>query len=188
MAWKNTNSRYGTLAKAFHWLTFLLVVTLLIVGYLMDDFDGAIRPFMYTTHKLFGLLLLLLMALRIIWALANPKPKLPKGTSYLEKFAEHFVHGAMYLLLFIMPLAGWFMSTAAGKAPTFYGLFSIPMPFVPLNKAWAKIAFSIHEISAILIIIFVCIHVAAALYHHYVREDNILIRMLPGDDHRNFDA
>lgn len=126
-------------------------------------------------HKLLGLTILALMVLRAVWAWKNPKPSL-LNVSHWQRWAEHTVHGLLYLLLIAMPLSGWIGSVAGGRPPR-YGTMPLNLP-IEKNKELAGSAFDVHGSLAIIILVVVSIHLLAALYHHFIKKDDILRRML----------
>lgn len=178
MSLRNTSEEYGRIAKYFHWLSAILLVTLLLVGWLMDKTDPSIKGTVYNIHKLFGLLFLTLTIPRLVWAVSNIKPKLPSAMRLWEKVAERIVHGGLYLSLLLMPLLGWGMSTAAGRAPTLFGT-SIPLPGIIHNSVTAQLFASYHATFAWVIVLLVSLHVGAALKHHFIDKDNVLLTMMP---------
>ena len=79
MSYRNTDQSYGSVSKFFHWLIFLLILGLLIVGFIMGDIDDKpTKAAVYGWHKSFGLTVLLLVLFRTFWTLSNPKPMLPR--------------------------------------------------------------------------------------------------------------
>ena len=153
---------------------------MIIAGFLMGDIgDKALKGQVYMLHKSTGISILILMLFRAAWTLNNTKPALPNGSAVWERIAELSLHGLLYVILIVMPLTGWIFSTAAGHAPHFFGLFSMPLPGIPESKALAKQASNLHEIIAWIIIVLVGTHIAAALKHHFVNKNNVLTRMLP---------
>jgi len=175
MSLRNSAYEYGHLAKIFHWLIFILLAFMIVYGYFLDDIPKPYQPAAYNIHKLTGLLILVLMLLRGSWALINIKPTLPANHRW-ENLTERTVHGLLYIVVIAMPLAGWIGSTAAGHPPRL-GSFNMLLPIVQ-NKAVANVAFTLHGYLAIAIIVLVSIHVLAALFHHCVRKDNVLRRMI----------
>lgn len=179
MSLKNTLTSYGSVAKFLHWLIFLLVLGMLIIGFLFDDIqDKALKSQLINYHKLTGITILALMIFRLFWAFLNPKPLLPPGTPRWHYFLERTMHGLLYLVLIAMPLSGWIMSVAGGHFPHFLN-YQLTLPFVPESKALGNTMFETHETLAIVIIVLVSLHVLAALYHHFVKKDDILKRMMP---------
>lgn len=177
---RNTVSQYGSVAKFFHWSVSIMVITLLTVGLLMGNItDKNLKGQVYMLHKSFGLTVLALMLLRLLWTLSNIKPKLPAGTPTWQIVAERIVHYGFYVLLIVMPFSGWVMSTAANRIPQLFGLVALPLPGVPVDKALAGQASSLHSYVGYTIITFLIIHVSAAGKHYFINRDSIMQRMLP---------
>lgn len=177
---KNTLSQYGVVAKFFHWLIFFLVFFMIFLGFLLGlevVKNKELSTELLNIHKLTGLSILILMILRAIWASINPKPLLPPGTPSWQRYAERIVHFSLYGSLIIMPLAGWVSAVAAGHPPKLFG-WEITLP-IPKSESLSDTAFSVHVTFAIIIIVLVSIHVAAAFYHYFIKKDDILQRMLP---------
>lgn len=177
MGLKNTASTYGSVAKILHWLIFVLVVGMLIIGFNLEGIsDKATRILFINYHKLTGLLILELMLLRALWALVNVKPRLPFDMPGWQKLLANGVHVLLYLLVIAMPIAGWIMSCAGGRPPRL-GSMPLALP-IPQNKEIGDFFFAMHQWLAYAIIAVIAVHVLAALYHYFVRKDDILQRML----------
>lgn len=176
MSLTNTSTQYGSVAKLLHWLIFVLLSVMIIggfcFGYVPKEYKGTI----YNLHKLTGLLILLLMLVRVFWALINVKPALPSGTPVWQRLSAHIVHFGLYVLVIAMPLAGLIGSSAAQKYPHI-GNFNFMLP-VPHEKWISHLSFEFHEWIAYAIIAFATIHILAALYHHYILKDDVLRRMM----------
>lgn len=178
MGLKNTANSYGSVAKFLHWLIFILVFGMIVGGLCLDYVPKDYKGVIYNLHKLTGLTILFLMLIRLVWKLVNVKPKLPADTTVWQRHAERVVHDLLYLLIICMPLAGWIGSSSAGKPPHI-GDISLGLP-IPENEVLIDTMFTLHEYIAYAIIVMVSIHIFAALYHHYVKKDDVLKRMLPG--------
>lgn len=174
---RNTHQEYGLVTKTFHWVIFLLLLFMIIYGFLLPSIPKPYQAFAYNLHKQTGLTILLLMILRLFWSLANPKPKLPQNTPNWQAVLERVVHWLLYIVIIAMPLAGWIGSSAVGKGPHFFGV-ALNLP-IPANKQLSEICFQIHNTVAIIIIVLVSVHVLAALYHYFIKRDQVLQRMLP---------
>lgn len=177
MGLKNTVSNYGSVAKTLHWLIFLLVFGMIVGGFCLDYVPKEYKPVIYNLHKLTGVTILFLMLVRLCWKLVNVKPKLPADTKPWERVAERIVHDVLYLLIIAMPLAGWIGSSAARKAPHI-GDWTLTLP-VPESEALVDVSFEMHEWIAFAIIAFVGIHVVAAMYHYFIKKDDVMQKMLP---------
>lgn len=174
---RNTKNAYGTIAKSFHWTIFILVTFMLIYGFLLEDISKEYQPIAYNIHKLTGLLILFLMLFRLAWALTNIKPGLPVGMMLWERVGEWIVHVLLYVTLIAMPFVGWIGASAGGRPPHI-GSLSLGLPLEE-NKQFSESAFFIHNNLALIIIGLISIHILAALYHHFIKHDDIMRRMLP---------
>lgn len=174
----NTKSRYGTLSKLFHGLAIVLVIGLLIVGTFMGDMeDKNIKGQVYMLHKSFGLIVLLLGILFLLWSSINTKPKYSVHMLAWEIYLARTVHFFLYALLIGMPLSGWIMSSASGRAPNFFGLIKLPMPFIPHSKALANTAADTHYFLAWTLTALIALHFIGAIKHHWIDKNDILKRM-----------
>src|SRR5689334_2393960 len=122
---KNTEQSYGSVAKFFHWAIFLLIAGLLTVGYIMTGMENGPDKFqLIGLHKSIGVTVLTLALIRLGWKLANVAPLLPDSLHRYEKLAAHTGHALLYMLMIIMPISGWLMSSAAGFSVSVFGLFT----------------------------------------------------------------
>lgn len=188
----NSASRYGWVAKSFHWLTALLILSLIPAGqyatYLAHQIaDGASDPaliarttFLFSMHKTFGVAVFFVALARIIWALSQPKPGLLNGQHRAEAWAAETVHWLLYGSLVIVPLTGWVHHAATtGFAPIWWP-FGQSLPFVPKDEGVAKIATILHYLFQWVLTAAVALHILGALKHHVIDKDATLRRMLPG--------
>lgn len=178
MQLKNTPESYGAVTKTFHWVMALFIVGLLIVGLTMEEFEGLTRIKVVGLHKSFGITVLFLALCRIGWHLYSKKPALVAGMKQIEILAAKAMHWFLYFSMIGMPLSGWFMSSAAGRTVSVFGLFSLP-DFVEKNQALRESFGTIHEVLGYTLIIGILAHAAAALKHHFISKDATLKRMLP---------
>ena len=170
--------RYNPVAIAFHWLLAVLIVGSFCVGLYMSDLAmSPTRLKLFNWHKWAGITILTLSALRLLWRLTHrPPPDVPMPT--WQRRAAHATHVALYALFFLVPLAGWAYSSAAGFPVVVFGV--IPLPdFVPVDKALAEVLKSLHHVLAFTLAFVVLAHVAAALKHQFIDRDGLLLRMWP---------
>jgi cytochrome b561 len=186
----NTTLRYGTVAMTLHWLIAVAVIANIAVGLIMSDLPrGDPTKFqLIAWHKSIGLTVLTLSVLRLVWRWVNPVPPPPVGLSPLLKFAGRAAHVLLYFLIIAVPLAGWLMVSVAsmGHPTPVFGLFGWPS-FPILADMTRSVGHPYHEafetthvVLAWSMIVLIPLHIAAALYHQFVRGDDVLIRMLPG--------
>lgn len=175
----NGKQTYGTVARTFHWLGAALILFQIPLGFVMHDQPlGPDKLANYATHKSLGLLLFALVALRLAWRLLRPAPPLPPDTPGWQRFVARATHFVMYALLFLMPVTGLLRSQAANFQVSFFGLFTVPTLVQP-DDAFSKGMHEAHEIQALVLTTLVVAHVLAALYHHFLRKDDVLRSMLP---------
>lgn len=174
---KNTESSYGVIAKGFHWLLFLMLTFMIAAGnFLASMPKGPEKLQAAGMHKSFGLVVLALILLRLVWRLVNGTPKDPEGTPAVQNLMAHAMHWALYVLMFAQPLAGILMSQAAGYPVSFFGLFELPV-LLDKDPSLAQFFRSAHGTVWILLVLAVIGHAGAALYHHFVVKDDVLKRM-----------
>lgn len=135
------------------------------------------REAMKALHFMLGLSVLLLVGLRIYIKFTSVTPIIMPGLSPAQYFAAKLGHFALYALMIAMPVLGWLMLSAAAKPIPFFGL-ALPA-LISENKALAKSLKEIHETIGVIGYYLIGIHVLAALYHHHIRKDNTLTRILP---------
>src|SRR3990167_5759748 len=173
---KNSADQYGIIAIFLHWLMAILIIGLLALGLYMVPLPiSHAKLKLYGWHKEYGLLALGLVALRLIWRLLNITPRLT--LPFLEKLAARTVHWAFYVFMFAMPISGWLITSAAGLPASFFGLFVLPNLVSP-NEESRMLFEEIHQWLGYGLIVTILLHASAALKHHFVNKDDILMRML----------
>lgn len=179
MLLKNTLERYGLLTIFFHWLIAILVIGQLGVGLYMVGLPIGLQKLkLYGWHKEFGVVIFFLTGLRLIWRAYNVTPLLPAHMAWWQKTAAHAVHYAFYGFLFLLPISGWLISSAAGLSVSFFGLFVLPDLIAP-NETLRVFFSLVHQWLAFALILAIFMHVGAALQHHFFYKDDILRRMFP---------
>lgn len=175
---RNTRTEYGRVSKFLHTLLTILVFIMLGIGFFHTAFSNkTIIRVLMAFHKSLGIVLLTLAIFMILWRLTNPKPEWPNEMRQWECILARVTHTLLYLLLVLMPLAGWIMTTAANRPPLFFGFFILKAPFVPVNMPLARIANEVHKISAFALLGLILLHTIGALKHYFINKDNILQRM-----------
>jgi len=187
MALGNTSTRYGAVSKSFHWLTALLILTLIPLGLFAENLpyetqeELARKAWFFSLHKTLGVTVFFVAFLRILWALSQPKPGLLNADKKLESCAAEAVHWLLYAALVVVPLSGWIgHAAAAGFAPIWWP-FGQGLPLIPKNTAIEHAAGAVHWLGTKILIATLLLHVAGALKHHVIDRDATLRRMLPGE-------
>lgn len=160
----NSETAYGSVSKALHWIIALLIIGLIVVGFLMGEVDreNPLRRTLYSLHKSTGMLVLILAAFRVFWIFISKPPAIPAAVPAVMVKIHKSVVGLLYLLMLGMPLSGYFMSTFKGYAVKFYDLFSFPM-IVEKSPETGKLFEQIHEIGAWVILVVVLLHLVGAI-------------------------
>lgn len=181
---RSANDAYRPLARALHWLTVLLLALQVPVGMVMawrgnvlNVWDTATNT-MYSGHKLAGIVILLVVAWRLAYRFTRGAPPDEPTIEPWQRLASHATHWMLYLLLLCVPVAGW-IGVSLFPALDVFGWFRLPALAAP-DKAAAQTVLAIHGWLALLLVAVAGMHVAAALFHHLVRRDGVLARMLPG--------
>ena len=194
---KNTKNRYGLVAIILHWIVAFGFLGAYAAVYYRHWFStGEFNPAELNSnmvslflHMSLGLSLGVFICLRIIWKIMNKIPDNLAG-SKIEHFAARAMHSALYVFMIVMPITGYMGS----KLDTnFFFLFDVPKfydtaLYALIVEQWLKMDWEsfepivdfIHTSSGAYIVwILISLHAGAALYHHYIRKDMVLKRMLP---------
>jgi cytochrome b561 len=172
-------SRYSAVAQGFHWLIAALIVVQFTLGWSADDLPiGARKLALLARHKSFGMTIFMLAVLRLLWRLLNRAPELPAGMSAVEKRLARATHALFYVLLFIMPLTGWMMSSAKNYSVSWFDQFTWPNLIGPNERAFDLLR-ATHDTLSWLLFALALLHILAALKHHFWNKDDVLKRMLP---------
>ena len=171
---------YTVTARVLHWTTAFLILFMIPLGIVIaNDWGGAAQNFLYDLHRSIGVTVIPLVILRIIYRWRHPPLPLPDDIVPMQRFAAEATHWALYALLVLQPFTGW-IATSAYRAPVVvFGWFELP-PIWPQDHAFSDRLFFFHAMTGIAIACLAAAHIGAALYHHFVRRDRILLRMING--------
>ncbi|MGH8040944.1 MAG: cytochrome b [Rudaea sp.] len=180
---KSNAQSWGSVARFFHWTIVLLILVQGTIGLIMVELPkhpNVIAVFSF--HKSLGLTILALALLRLLWRLFDARPHAPPAIPRWQVFAARASHALLYLLIFLVPLSGWWFDSVTSLRPLYwFGLVPIPPlggpdPSMPDLK---HIAAGRHEFLFWTLIAVAAGHAAMALIHHFHNRDNVLRRMLP---------
>lgn len=176
---KNTKQTYGAVSILIHWLMALIILGLYFLGsYIVDlsYYDPLYRT-LPDLHRSFGVVIFVLLTLRLCWTLSNPKTLPVQSVSRIQIKLGKLVHNLLYLLMLVVPLTGYLISTADGRAIDVFGLIEVPALSFSIDKQ-EEIAGDWHYWSSNLLIFLVLVHTLGALKHHFINRDQTLVRML----------
>lgn len=181
MSWKNDSNTFGVIAKTFHWLSALIVLGMLPLGYFMVSLEHSEFKFsLFMIHKSFGLLLFFLVWLRLVWRLISPRPDHLETHQAWETKLAKLAHFMLYVGMIGMPLTGILQSMAADYPVPFFKLFTLPDLFPGKNREFAHLMGETHSVLATVLLGAVALHGAGAFKHHFIDKDVTLTRMLLG--------
>jgi cytochrome b561 len=179
MTYGTRTDHYPATSKLLHWLVAACVLLTAPVAIAMTNVGkGPTQDALYNLHKSLGVLILILMVLRLINRLAVGALAAEADIAPWQKTVSSIVHASLYVLLLAMPIVGYIANSAYGATTPFFGLFHIP-PIIGKNEELATQLFTLHRWVGWLVILLVLTHISAALYHHFIRGDAVLKRMLP---------
>lgn len=172
-------AHYGTLTKIFHWATALLIIGLIGLGWYMVGLTYYDRWYntSLSAHKSLGMIALALAFLSILWRIYRGGPPPVATIKPWEHIAAKTAHRFLYVMMLLIPITGYFVSTSEGAAVSVFGWFSVP-PVVPVDESLREVAVSLHYYSAYATAGLVVVHTAAALKHQFIDKDGTLGRML----------
>lgn len=180
MALKNSAAEWGLISRALHWLVAIGIVWLIWLGLTQADMPrGPEKLAVRATHASWALLVLLLMGARLVWRLAGDVPAHPASAPGWQRATASFVHWAIYVAVFTQLIAGAMVTATGGKPLPFFDLFSVPLPIAEDADAhhfWEEV----HEFVWKPLAALVVLHVAAAIYNHFVAKNDVLRRMTVG--------
>jgi cytochrome b561 len=174
---------YSRIARQFHWITAGFVFVMIPVGVYMvrrgeaTNFD-AMTNTLYSNHKMFGFILLWIIVARLAYRFLKGAPPDEPTLEPWQKTVSHLTHWAIYGLLLFVPLMGWLGISLFDARGTPLGV-NIPS-IAGQNTDAAKTVFVLHKAGAMLLALLVLSHIGAALFHHLIRKDGVLRRMMPG--------
>ena len=194
----NTDISWGSRAKWLHWLIAFMILVEVPVGFVMAATFGAqfSNPNMANLHDLMaqihitnGLCILILVTYRLTWRFKNPVPGLPVSLETYQQWLARLTHGFLYILLFLMPLSGWAANSTLGDTEQFsvteiwffaWDIVPSILPQLPREHQFGFGFFAtFHRYALYTVGVILGLHILAALWHQFLRKDNILLRMWP---------
>jgi cytochrome b561 len=171
---------YTLTARVLHWVVAVLVLLMVPLGIVIaNEWGGPAQQFLYNLHKSIGATLIPLVIIRLLYRLGHPAPPLPDDIPAIQQLAAHASHWALYALLLVQPIVGYIMTSAYPAPVPFFGLFNLP-PIWPEDRALSEQLSVVHLYVGLAIGAIAAVHISAALFHHFVRKDRVLMRMISG--------
>ena len=168
----NTFSKYGLLAKLFHWITFGVLIIQIPFGFYLVGLEFSDRRIdLENIHILIGIIIFYITLFRLIWKFFNSSPvkenSFFKGQIFIAK-ANHFL---LYLSIFTITISGILKKLFMGERLNF--LF-FKYGFKSDNFVLADTFYEVHIYANFLLLALIALHVLAVIVHHYIFKDKIL--------------
>lgn len=176
---RNSVDRYGLISKILHWSIALLIFGLVWLGWYMVDLGYFDRWYNRSLelHKALGMVVLALAFGRIVWVRVSPDPALPPAMRRWERAAARAMHHTLALMMILVPLTGYAISTADGKPVSVFGIVDVPA-VLPRSEVLRDAATELHFYLAYATALLAVLHALAAFKHQLVDRDGTLARML----------
>jgi cytochrome b561 len=169
--------QFPAFSRLLHWTMAAMVLTMLCIGVAMVV-SLASYHVLVSIHRPLGIAILILVVVRFVNRLLNPPPPLPATMSRAERLAATASEYTMYGLMFVLPLVGWGMLSAARYPIVLYG--SLHLPFIlPHDAMLYWVLRKAHTVLAYLFFLTFVAHFGAILFHTLIVRDGILKRMVP---------
>jgi cytochrome b561 len=171
-----TRERFPSVSRLLHWLMAAMIVAMLFIGVGMAASLSPRYELLVSIHRPLGIAIFVLCLVRIVNRFINPPPALPDTVPSLQRFVAKASHVLLYALMFIMPLVGWGMLSAARYPIVLHGPLRLP-PILPHDLtlyAWLR---DLHTGLAYLFFATFLAHFGAALFHGLIRRDGVLESM-----------
>ena len=175
---------YALSIRCLHWLMAACLILLIGAGMAMvyGPWDGKFPPLrgaLYDFHRGMGFVIMLLAFVRITFKLiATPPSPLPESISKMQRLAAETVHLALYVSFIVMPIFGWYATNTWGVSNiSVFGLFDLPQIAEKNRELGTKLLYY-HGKAGIVVGILIILHIGAALHHHFIKKDGLILRML----------
>ena len=172
-------NRYSGITMVLHWAIAALVIVNWRIAETAEHAPEERAQAIMTNHFSVGVTILVLILLRLAWRLVHRPPPLAAHLQPWERLLAKTTHTLFYVLLIVMPLAGWVAMSSFGRGVSVWGLFELPPLPVSENMDRGMAIFEIHATAGMVLLILVAIHVLGTLKHTLIDKDGNLFRMLP---------
>lgn len=172
-------AHYSRVAILLHWVIAALILVNLALGIFHDEVSKPVGASMMFYHKAIGLTVLALTLLRLAWRLGHRPPPYDAAMKRWEVGLARATHWTFYVMLFALPLSGWLLVSAGGRATSWFGLLSVPALPASRGADARDLWDTVHVFLGWAMLALVILHVAGALKHHLQGHRRIFGRMAP---------
>jgi cytochrome b561 len=172
---------FSPVQRLLHWLMAAMILAMLFIGIGMVSTVAPRYSALVAIHEPLGIAVLLLALLRLAVRLRRGTPPLPADLPKPQRLAARAVHWMLYGLMIAMPLIGWSMLSAAGYPIVLWGPLHLPQ-ILPHDAQLHAVLRGAHTVLALLLFGIFLLHLAAALFHAWIRRDGVFSSMAPWPD------
>lgn len=171
---KSTSDKYGTVSTFVHWTSAILVIVLMTIGFTSkNSIDPSTKVALLKWHLPIAALLVVLTVFRSVWWIAlDRRPKPIDGVPIWQRWTSQAVHGLFYLVILLLGISGIVLMSQSGAPDIIFNRAPEPLPDLTLYPSRL-----VHGVAGKFLFVLVTIHIFGALYHQFLRRDNILSRM-----------
>ncbi|GEM76140.1 cytochrome b [Vibrio sagamiensis] len=168
---------YNLIARLMHWASAIVIFIMFGVGLWMVDLSYYSKWYQLAPHyhRSIGILLSAFILARILWKFTSQSPEI-EGKRY-EIILAKSAHALMYVMLGVIFISGYLISTSDGRGIDVFNWFTVPSAGALFTEQ-SDISGDIHFYTAVTLMVLVSLHVLAALKHHFIDKDDTLKKML----------
>jgi len=173
-------TRYSPTNQVLHWLTAILMLSILPVAWVAVSVPEETAPFFFwmDVHESIGLAILAVTVVRIGWRQIDSPPEYGMHVAFWSRTMARIVHAGLFLTMILMPISGYIWTTGHGHDVAPFGLIHFPR-IVFNQRRLGDIAQTIHMVGRWFVYGLIGFHIAGVAYHLIVKRDALLLRMLP---------
>jgi cytochrome b561 len=171
--------KFNLPGRLLHWMMAMLVLAMLLIGIGMVSTVSPRYHLILPIHRSIGTIVIVLVSVRLINRIMNPRtpPPLPSDLPNWQKMLAQWSHWLLYTLMFLLPVIGWSMLSAADEPIVIFGSVHLPSIVPPNARVFALLRLAHTAFAFVLFATFIT-HLGAALFHALIRRDNVLESML----------
>ena len=170
-----SKTQFTVPSRLLHWVMAAMILAMLFIGVAMVA-SLADYHVLVSIHRPLGILILILVMIRFVNRRLHPPPDFLVTMPPLERRAATASELLLYTLMFVQPLVGWAMLSAAGYPIVMYGSVHL-FPILPHSAAVYAVLRKAHTAIAYLFFLTFVGHLGGVLFHTLVVRDGILDRM-----------
>jgi cytochrome b561 len=175
---------YSTPHRIIHWVMAVIIIAMVPVGIYMASIpyppdpaaNPALKNSLYEWHKSFGIIIFFLACARVFVRVVKGAPPPEATLTPIERIASSSVHHLLYVLIFVVPLAGWLATSMCYGPVNLFWTIPMTLPFSATEPTCTAV-YRVHFGAALLMTLLVFAHIGGALMHLVIKRDGVFWRM-----------